>query len=216
MIESKAVASSTVARSAAASRSPTAEYITRRSKRSSRVDALVTSCVRSASTSRDRTGVIARTRSDGRREPGRVWRRTPYASRSRSFTSQMSKTAAAFASNPIVIAKAIAKAVGAPPARRSICRRRSDELVILFARLFQTRVWEGDAQGRVIRTSTRPRTASRPRPRARASPSRLPARSGAQDRARRELSRRRLDPEQAPRRNPTPRHSQMKRRNAQS
>jgi short-subunit dehydrogenase len=55
---------------------------------------------------------------------------------------QMSKTADRFASNPIVIAKAIARAVNARrPAARYVAPF-STNFVILFARLFPTRVWD--------------------------------------------------------------------------
>ena len=55
---------------------------------------------------------------------------------------QMSKMADRFASNPIVIAKAIARAVNARrPAARYVAPF-STNFVILFARLFPTRVWD--------------------------------------------------------------------------
>jgi len=55
---------------------------------------------------------------------------------------QMSKQADRFASNPIVIAKAIARAVKARrPAARYVAPF-STNFVILFARLFPTRVWD--------------------------------------------------------------------------
>lgn len=55
---------------------------------------------------------------------------------------QMSKTADRFASDPIVIAKAIAKAVEARrPAARYVAPF-STNFVVLFARLFPTRVWD--------------------------------------------------------------------------
>ncbi|HEX5058934.1 MAG TPA: SDR family NAD(P)-dependent oxidoreductase, partial [Kofleriaceae bacterium] len=55
---------------------------------------------------------------------------------------QMSKTADRFASNPIVIAKAIARAVNARrPAARYVAPF-STNFVILFARMFPTRVWD--------------------------------------------------------------------------
>jgi NAD(P)-dependent dehydrogenase (short-subunit alcohol dehydrogenase family) len=54
----------------------------------------------------------------------------------------MSKTADKFASNPIVIAKAIARAVNARrPAARYVAPF-STNFVILFARMFPTRVWD--------------------------------------------------------------------------
>ena len=55
---------------------------------------------------------------------------------------QMSKMADRFASNPIVIAKAIARAVNARrPAARYVAPF-STNFVVLFARLFPTRVWD--------------------------------------------------------------------------
>jgi len=55
---------------------------------------------------------------------------------------QMSKMADRFASNPIVIAKAIARAVNARrPAARYVAPF-STNFVILFARMFPTRVWD--------------------------------------------------------------------------
>ena len=55
---------------------------------------------------------------------------------------QMSKMADRFASNPIVVAKAIARAVNARrPAARYVAPR-STSFAIVFARLFPTRVWD--------------------------------------------------------------------------
>jgi NAD(P)-dependent dehydrogenase (short-subunit alcohol dehydrogenase family) len=67
--------------------------------------------------------------------------KTPFA-KSVAKYEQMSKTADRFASNPIVIAKAIAKAVEARrPAARYVAPF-STNFVVLFARLFPTRVWD--------------------------------------------------------------------------
>jgi short-subunit dehydrogenase len=66
---------------------------------------------------------------------------TPYKVAVEKY-EQMSKMADRFASNPIVIAKAIARAVNARrPAARYVAPF-STNFVILFARLFPTRVWD--------------------------------------------------------------------------
>ncbi|HEY5948293.1 MAG TPA: SDR family oxidoreductase, partial [Kofleriaceae bacterium] len=66
---------------------------------------------------------------------------TPYA-KSVAKYEQMSKMADRFASDPIVIAKAIARAVEARrPAARYVAPF-STNFVVLFARLFPTRVWD--------------------------------------------------------------------------
>jgi short-subunit dehydrogenase len=66
---------------------------------------------------------------------------TPFAAALGKY-EQMSKVADRFASNPIVIAKAIARAVEARrPAARYVAPF-STNFVILFARLFPTRVWD--------------------------------------------------------------------------
>jgi short-subunit dehydrogenase len=66
---------------------------------------------------------------------------TPYKVAVEKY-EQMSKMADRFASNPIVIAKAIARAVNARrPAARYVAPF-STNFVILFARLFPTRMWD--------------------------------------------------------------------------
>jgi len=66
---------------------------------------------------------------------------TPYA-KSIARYEQMSKTADRFASNPIVIAKAIRRAVEARRAAARYVAPFSTNAVIWFARLFPTRVWD--------------------------------------------------------------------------
>ena len=70
-----------------------------------------------------------------------VFASTPYA-KSVAKYEQMSKTADRFASDPIVIAKAIARAVEARrPAARYVAPF-STNFVVLFARLFPQRAWD--------------------------------------------------------------------------
>lgn len=66
---------------------------------------------------------------------------TPYGKAMGKY-EQMSKTADRFASNPIVIAKAIARAVNARRPSARYVAPFSTNFVILFARLFPTRVWD--------------------------------------------------------------------------
>jgi short-subunit dehydrogenase len=70
-----------------------------------------------------------------------VFASTPYA-KSVAKYEQMSKTADRFASDPIVIAKAIARAVEARRASARYVAPFSTNLVVLFSRIFPTRVWD--------------------------------------------------------------------------
>ncbi len=66
---------------------------------------------------------------------------TPYAKAVGKY-EQMSKLADRFASNPIVIAKAIARAVNARRPSARYVAPFSTNFVVLFSRLFPTRVWD--------------------------------------------------------------------------
>ena len=66
---------------------------------------------------------------------------TPYAGALAKY-EEMSKMADKFASNPIVIAKAIARAVNSRRTAARYVAPFSTNLVLVFARIFPTRVWD--------------------------------------------------------------------------